>query len=173
MKKMYWKCQILNTLPSNPEKAEENFSIRYHFIREYLEELFNRPQLKGDGNIFHDPCSQKLMDYMNNKDISFFFTGIAINLFNLRPEICTLLYIRTPDWFEYNSMKAPIGERFFGNEEFKNSGYAKSDCPFGFHIRYNNQDTELVSNGRLYPDRMVPSGAAAFWLGIDVLRSIL
>ncbi len=37
------------------------------------------------------------------------FTGVAINLLNLRPEICTLLLIKTDDWIKnHNTMNAEM-----------------------------------------------------------------
>ena len=163
--------------PAGPHRVKEEFSIRYHFNREYLEELFNRPQPLASGessfNFYQDPCFMRLQHYQEQKEALFLLTGVAVNLLNLRPEICTLLFIKTPEWFTYHSKGAPYQQRFCCNEEFCEIGDQKrKHSLFGFRIPYTDRDSDLIKAGGLYPDRIVPSGAAAFWLGIDTLRSI-
>lgn len=164
--------------PSSLEKAGEEFSITYHFGREYLEEVFNRPEFDEEthsyGYFLADPCWQKLQNYLERKEAQFLLTGVGVNLLNLRPEICTLLFIRNPEWFEYHSVLAPPEQRFFLSEEFL--GYGNQEQrhgQLGLHLLYSGQDDELMRAAALLPSRIVPSGAAAFWLGIDTLRKIL
>jgi len=164
--------------PTTPHRVKEEFSIRYHFHREYMEELFNRPQFSAQGDppfhFYQDPCFLRLQRYQEQKEALFLLTGVAVNLLNLRPEICALLFIKNPEWFEYHFRQAPSQQRFCCNEEFlEGKNQREKNSPFGFRIPYTDQNDDLIKTGNLYPDKMVPPGAAAFWLGIDTLRSIL
>ena len=165
--------------PTKPHGIKEEFSITYHFHREYMEELFNRPHFSALGDppfhFYQDPCFLRLQRYQEQKEALFLFTGVAVNLLNLRPEICTLLFIKNPEWFAYHFRQAPSQQKFCCNEEFLEAKNQHSEkiLPFGFQIPYTDLDDDLIKTGNLYPDKMVPSGAAAFWLGIDTLRSRL
>ena len=47
-----------------------------------------------------------------------FFTGVAVNLLNLRPEVCLLLHIEDGNWWKHHSQSPDELERFHFNWEF-------------------------------------------------------
>ena len=47
-----------------------------------------------------DPQLQLLDELVARNEADFVPTGIAVNLLNLRPEICALIAFHTPEWSE-------------------------------------------------------------------------
>lgn len=72
-------------------------SITDTVLREFAEELFG---LQGTGEQWWNDTEPiaELRAIFDDGDASLEFTGIAMNLVNLRPEVCTLLRIDTPTW---------------------------------------------------------------------------
>lgn len=94
--------------PSKPNTV----SITDTVMREFAEELFG---LHGDGDrwwVDTEPVKE-LRVMLDADSASLEFTGIAINLVNLRPEVCTLLRIDTPMW------RQRWGDRLAMNWEFE------------------------------------------------------
>jgi len=150
------------------------YSIVHNVYREYLEELFGAPEIFNgpDPNYFYsDERLQYLQSLMNDCQAKLYFTGIGVNLLNLRPEICTLLVISTPEWYKKGD-KEPE-HRWKINEEFTHirEGVAPAGEFVGSFSLDN--DLEMIKKASIYPDRTVPAGAAAFWLGVDTLRELL
>lgn len=79
-----------------------------------------------------------------------YFTGIAINLYNLRPEICTMVIIDRPPALQ-------LGDEFLPGARV---------VPFG-------SDAHLVRALQLHTTPITPPGAAALFLGARVLRKLL
>lgn len=154
----------------------EEFSVQHNIFREYLEELFSRPEpedTEGDYRYFYgDPRLKYLRALISAGEARLLLTGVAVNLLNLRPEICTLLLIRSPEWYEKGSDDPTLQWHF--NEEFANIlNLPNRPEELVGRVPLSQKDIELLQSGFVYPSRTVPAGAAAFWLGIDTLRSIL
>jgi hypothetical protein len=81
---------------------------------------------------------------------SLYLSGVAVNLLNLRPEICTLLVIDDP---------GPLTP----NHEFL-PGLARVPVA---------SDASLIRALHLHPGSITPPGAAALFLGTRLLRSLL
>jgi hypothetical protein len=79
-----------------------------------------------------------------------YFTGIAINLYNLRPELCTMVIVERPPALQ-------LGDEFLPGARV---------VPFG-------SDTHLVRALQLHTTPITPPGAAALFLGATVLRKLL
>jgi len=162
---------------------EEEFSVAHNIYREYLEEIFNRPEPKeGESEpryFYNDPCLTDLLDLLGRRKAQLFFTGLAVNLLNLRPAICTLLLIKDPNWYKSHSESGPEELRIKLNDEWVKNVRELQEIMKrrkevkAVKISYSDNDADLIEKGVLRPSQMVPSGAAAFWLGIDVLRKIL
>ncbi len=153
----------------------EEFSVQHNIFREYLEELFSRSEpedTEGDYRYFYgDPRLKYLRALISVDKVKLLLTGVAVNLLNLRPEICTLLLIQSPEWYEKSSEEPQL--RWHFNEEFA-SILNRPNRPEELvgRVPLSQKDMELLQSGFVYPSRTVPSGAAAFWLGVDTLRSI-
>ncbi len=114
---------------------------------------------------------QQLLDTQNAQ---LYLTGVAVNLLNLRPEICTLLLIRSSNWYKHYTQDSVGSEQFQFNQEWATALNREGDKhSLTGHIRYGATDHEMMQEAPLYADQMAPPGAAAFWLGIDMLRRVL
>jgi len=97
-----------------------------------------------------------------------------VNLLNLRPEICTLLLMRSSEWYKHYTQGSVGKEQFQFNQEWATALNREGDkCSLSGRIRYRATDHEMMQEAPLHADQMVPPGAAAFWLGLDVLRRVL
>lgn len=160
---------LLHVIPSGMFQKLYNFKddfndIKENLYKEYAEELFgisHKPK-KGKGrpiSIHQDNESKEPIADLKRSIIkgeaSLEITGLAVDLLSLRPEICMLLYIKSPDWWEKHRNHIET------NQEAKQVR----------RVTYSNNENELLKE--ICPDKTIPAGAAAFWLGIDKLRKIL
>lgn len=149
---------------------EQEYSIIHNLKREYLEELFNRPEPQkneGDFSDFYgDPRLVFLEHLIENGSAAVYFSGTAINLLNLRPEICLLLLIKSNDWYSYHRTNNTAGLRFQLNEEWATLSGQPGRIPL------NITDDLLCEKFGLVPGKIAPAGAAALWLGLDLLRQL-
>jgi len=183
----------LHVIPSfmfEPEAGDvkNEYSVRHNVFREYLEELFNKRELESPPatatfDWFYDgyPDLQFLFRLLDNRDeAELLFTGLAVDLFCLRPEILTLLLIRSPDWWESHK-KGNRGRqlsRIEVNYEFKTQRELSPERrDIIVKVKLNSflrpQTTEVWSSYLADRSRWVPPGAAAFYLGLEVARKKL
>ncbi|OUJ69198.1 hypothetical protein [Hymenobacter crusticola] len=151
---------------------EYEYDIRYNVLREYLEELFSvEENLSNDHpDIIYSDCRlQYLLQLFEQGKAALYFTGVAVNLLNLRPEICTLLVISSPEWYEKCTHDPAHYWKF--NKEFQriNDDVRPKEYIGAFSL---STDEAMIETASLYPNRTVPVGAAAFWLGVDTLREL-
>ncbi|MEZ4494246.1 MAG: hypothetical protein R3C29_13150 [Dehalococcoidia bacterium] len=97
----------------------------------------------------------------------FEFTGVAMDLANLRPEICVLIYLEQPRSFrlnyEYGTITGPTGDLALDRERRKL-------LPITIATASGPVDHDALHI--LDPAETVPSGAAAFWLGVERAREL-
>lgn len=145
-------CGQLHVVPSGMfdfADARRDYHVGAKLREEYAEELF--PMV--------DPALEYLDVLLRTGDAQLLFTGVAMDLLNLRPEICTLLVIHTPEWFE-QARQARLNDEFL-----------PETAAGGFHgWVYLASDEVMIQEAGLVPERMIPPGAAAFWMGVDLLR---
>lgn len=162
--------------PTVTTNFSNEFSITHNVYREYLEEIFSVPEMEllpentHWNQFYSDVRLQYLMSLISEGSAKLYFTGVAINLMNLRPEVCTLLVIDNPEWYKRCQGKSEYGWKF--NSEFANK---KDKLVSGSKLVSSltlAEDNEMFKTGNLDPHEMVPAGAAAFWLGVDVLQKI-
>jgi hypothetical protein len=95
-------------------------------------------------------------------------------LLNLRPEICTLLLIRSPEWYQHHTDQRFPHEQFHLNQEWAMAARPEGDAEAAMHsVPYRATDEAFLELAEIAPVNMVSPGAAAFWLGVDLLRRIL
>jgi hypothetical protein len=148
--------------------VRREYSVRHNVFREYLEELFgveemrlSKGELALDWFYDHEELAY-LRSLLDAGSAELLLTGFAVNMLNLRPEICTLLLIRDPNWRR---------RRIAGNWEFetpqqmfdRRQDYIRP-------VDVNRGDDEIAAELARLPGTFVPPGAAAFWLGVDVAR---
>ena len=157
--------------------VQEEYSIRHSILREYLEEAFDMPEGSGEEShnyFYKDPRLRRLTSMLGTGQAALFLTGVSVDLLTLRPEICTLLWIKSSDWFSYHSVNAPEEEAFKLNFEFE-PRKIDSENPFAVvvPVEFSSNDEELLKTTYLSPRQMTPAGASTFWLGVDKLRELL
>ena len=174
------RAGLLHVIPGfmfqpTTDHMDYEYSVTHNIYREYLEELFNFPEQiekrLHPNHFYSDKRLQYLKSLIAKGEAKLYFTGVTINLLNLRPEICTLLYITTPEWYEKCQNDSDL--RWEINDEFTNihEGIAKPEEFIG-GLSFSHDDSQMIKDASLYPHRTVPAGAGAFWLGIDTLRDL-
>ena len=116
----------------------------------------------------------KKQDLEKKKKARFYFTGVAINLLNLRPEICTLLLIKDPNWIKNHGRAKKV------------NGYQLTKLNFNWEYKSGDRSTnisegkgridltaDLVMPDNFKPEKFVPPAVAALKLGVDVAREEL
>jgi len=156
------------------DEVDKEFSIVHTVLREYLEEVFNVPESDYFGapaqSFYGDSRIEYLLSLIDDGKAGLYLSGIAVNLLTLRPEVCTLLWIRDEAWWQHHSRDSPRTEHIHINKEFESAYRSKTAVG---SVPYRDSDEELLEETALDPIGMVPSGAAAFWLGVDTLRNLM
>lgn len=150
------------------------YSVTHNVFREYLEELFCVKEVAHPRSIvsvdyFYDNRNLKFLRSLIGKgDARLLLTGLAVNLLNLRPEICTLLYINSPDWFEKHRTGSDGLDPIELNEEWQASGKSGVGAkPWSWITRQCPPSVKIA-----------PAGAAALYLATrtveqeQLLRSV-
>jgi transcriptional regulator with XRE-family HTH domain len=107
----------------SPEVLRSQFSIHATVVREFVEELYGVEELEtGDGRVDHTAIyrrreAQVLAEMLKTGDAKLLYTGVAVNLLALRPEICTLLVIDDPGWYEEESGQLRICDEYLRQSE--------------------------------------------------------
>lgn len=146
----------------------EEFDVVHNFKREYLEELLNRPESSGTEAVpdyfYSEPPLIYLQQLFDSKQAHLELLGIAVDLLNLRPEICMLLTIDTPEWADKHGREAKDDKmKFHTNLEFVKTtdNYVRT---FTFPI-----PPERL--GELSPDKLAPPAAVCLWAANERLLS--
>lgn len=151
----------------DPWDREEPYDVYENILREYLEEVYDikKPEAcPQDRNWYRSVDLVRELDEMiqDGKKASLYLTGLTINLLNLRPEICTLLVIRDLQWRDKSLFR-----RSKQQWEYDQDGATK--------VSIADSDTKILSRARGFvaPGKIVPPGAAAFWLGVRLARTVI
>jgi hypothetical protein len=147
-----------------PAVGDQNdFSVVHNTYREYLEELFGLKEAKKAPAVlsydyfYNNPNLRFLRDLITRGDASFLLTGIAVDLLNLRPEICTLIRIETPEWFEKHRVGADGLSRIQLNDEFSAGLSAVS--------------LSRVKIAGIRAEDLAPPAGAALYLALQVAKA--
>jgi transcriptional regulator with XRE-family HTH domain len=159
--------------------------------RELLKELFNESwDNKNSVGYRTRPPIRFLRKLIDEKRATLFVVGYGYGVFSLRPEILMLLRIDSPDWFRVHYERDVRGYERFGLESYE-PAFNEEFLP-GEYPRYITLGNDrgwldpksleeefvlgLVNNGITPVDgpfhaaHWNAAGAAAFWLGLQVLR---
>jgi hypothetical protein len=161
----------------------QEFDFDLNLRREYLEELYREEDLEvGEGQL--DPrffCSnralRKLDELLHDGRAQLLYTGTVVNLLYLRPEICTLLLIRDPQWWrEEGTMSAGRFLRFNPHEFLMELETVPGDVRLNRKLTVRiDLDARLrpVDVGLLARANMVPPAIGAIHLGLRAARRLL
>jgi hypothetical protein len=134
----------------------EETSAKKRILCEYLEEIHGDEKYAVATESF-----EQMMQHKYLKEITrlteegkchFFFSGVAVDLVNLRPELCFVLLVK-----EYSEM---LVEHPFGNFEYNKKEVLKNPI----------KDLEAERLPQFRPEEMVASGAACIWEGYKLLK---
>ncbi len=171
---------------------EGQWDLEDFLYREYLEELFCEEwEGKHDRRYRSRPAVKFLRALLEAGEAKLYLTGFGYSLWSLRPEMLLLLRIDTPDWYRVHHWgEIPDRWQTLGlddarlqfNKEFlpvSSSQYIALSregtwlTPQGLEepLSWGLKSAHVVPVGSpLHPAHWVPPGAAALWLGWQVLR---
>jgi hypothetical protein len=147
-------------------------------MREFVEELYGVEELEtGDGRvdpqaIYHRREARLLSDLLGAGDAALLYSGVAVNLLALRPEICTVLVIDDPGWYQRECGELRICDEYLQQCE---QAELLPDQRWVQLINVERHDLELDPWWRehLRARTVVPPGVAAIDLGLRVARSVV
>jgi transcriptional regulator with XRE-family HTH domain len=154
------------------------FSVADTVMREFVEELYGVEELEtGDGRvdpeaIYHRREARLLSDMLRAGDAALLYSGVAVNLLALRPEICTVLVIDDPGWWERECGELRICDEYLQQCE---QAELLPDQRWVQLINLGRHDLELDLWWRehLRARTVVAPGVAAIDLGLRVARSVV
>jgi len=143
----------------------QEYSVTHNIYREYLEELFDVPEVRRSPSViaydyfYNNPNLGFLRGLLKAGDAQLLLSGVAISLLNLRPEICALLHIDSPEWYDAHKAGGQGLSRIALNEEWQSANLSV-------------QPLTSIKRGFPSPDEMVPTGAAALFLAVQTAAEL-
>lgn len=153
---------LLHVVPAGMFEApnpDDPWSVEMNVWRELLEEVYNEKEQHGSGGAeLPDSIRSKepiktLLRLLKGGEAEFAVTGICCDLLNLRPEICTVLFVKSREFCEVRRMKI--------NWEYEPEG------PSGKFARPWKTIDEVIGEEQ---DYFVASGAVCLGLGRQWIR---
>jgi hypothetical protein len=136
----------------DPHRARRDFSVRRNFVREWLEELYGTDERElADPEA--EPAIARLTEALRSGQADLRYTGVAVDLLTLRPEICLLLAIHDPEWLRDEPLRLSWE-------------HSREDWFLALDADLRPADGRVVT-----PSVIVPAAAAGIWLAIRALRA--
>lgn len=150
----------------HPAKKEE-WSIRHHVYREFLEELFGVEEYSRE-NMFDHPALLDLIRMEGEKQAGLYLVGVALNLLTLRPDICLTLLIHDPDWWE----RIHHDDGLFQIDTTAEAQGSLLTIPITPENTAQARSAEAFLSKETVIE-MVPQAIVALWEGIGVARNYI
>jgi hypothetical protein len=146
----------------------EEFSLTHTFYREYLEELCGRDEVADGTSVLpdyfqRDPNYLYLKGLIDGGEATLTLSGVVVNPLNLRPEVCLLLCIATPEWFASHA----VGRGELSHIEFGDASWASLQ-----RSGPNVIPVTSIEGGGMEQETIVPPGAGAVVLGLRAAREL-
>jgi hypothetical protein len=152
--------------------AIEEWDIQHTVLKEYAEELFNETLRKNAQNYKYFYRTSRpvasLLAAIRRGSCTLSTTGLIINQLNFRPEICMLLLVRDPDWWEAESAMMQHNWEYVNRQELLR--LASTQDKYWTDLRLDDVEFQFNEFFGTSPAMWVPSGLAALWLGVDAAR---
>jgi hypothetical protein len=156
---------------------EGQFSVFATAVREFVEELSGvEEQETGDGRVDPQAISRRrearlLNDMLEHGSAALPCTGVGVNLLALRHEICTVLVIDDPGWYERECGELRICDEYLQQCEQTD---LLPDQRWVQLLSLDRHGLELEPRWRddLSARNIVAPGAAAIDLGLRVARAV-
>jgi len=171
------------------------YTVAHNIFREYYEEVYDnkdvrRSEDKPHATWFYDepPLQTLFKMFATNREepsrgAKLYYTGLAVDLLNLKVDICALLVIREPDWFEqYITGEPAINDphRINLSEEYlrlhETHLIPKELESFVNKVKVRmklDRSLNLRQPELLRPRYMLPTTCAVIDLGLKVARRII
>jgi hypothetical protein len=145
----------------------QEFSITHNVYREYLEELCGRGEVAVGSSpsvdyFQRDPNYLYLKQLIDRGEATLTLSGVVVNPLNLRPEVCLLLCIATPEWFASHA----AGSSGLSRIEFGKESWSALQRPGP-----NVIPVATIEGGGMAQETIVPPGASAVILGLRAARA--
>lgn len=146
--------------PMNDNQMQEEWSLKHHLYREYLEELVGMEE--GNSAISDHPALHDLQAMEADGRATIQLTGVSINLLTLRAEISTVLVIHDASWWQ--SLQSGKNGYRLNTPETQNQLHL---------IPIDTDESALAHLPDNYYLNMVPQAIPALWDGIDTARLLI
>ena len=165
-------------IPSeSADLLQGQFSVAATVVREFVEELYGVHELEtGDGRVDPDAIFRRrearfLEAMLKAGDAALLYSGVAVNLLALRHEICTVLVINDPGWYEHECGELRICDEFMQQCQ---QAELLPDQRWVQLVNLDRHDLALEPRwqGALRASTIVAPGAAAVDLGLRVARAV-
>jgi hypothetical protein len=167
-------CHVIPAGMFQPELGDvaTEWSIKHNVLKEYGEELFSERIDESflDATYFYSQWLgvASLLGALDEGKCELLITGLVVNLFNLRPEICCLLLVRDHTWWaQQKRTMRPNWEYAPRQKILDTSKRVQSDFSLA------SIEQEFGSQFAASAGMWVPPGLAALWLGVDAARRAL
>ncbi len=158
-----------NGSPGRPWGAYEADDVLRAVLTEYAEETHGHRKLETNRD------REKLDAVAAVKELArvarIEVTGIAIDLANLRPEVCVLLFIHEPGWAARQPWKLNYEYSEHGQPTARKSKKQKAEFT-AITVSVAGEALNESARRLLDPEQTVAAGAAAFWLGVGRAREL-
>lgn len=175
--------------PKDQRYAEE-WNISHHIYRELAEELFDLELEKTPGDTPRRFYSiQDVAELVGMIEAGkqgkpgahLFVTAVMVNLLNLRPEVCTLLIIDDPAWYQRHDQAKDGCHPFKRNWEFASDEELRKKRGKFFWLEPLTQHGSPLTDAALSTilgDQIKPTnfsipGVVTFWFGMGIFRQQL
>jgi transcriptional regulator with XRE-family HTH domain len=165
-------------IPSeSTDLLQSQFSVFATVAREFVEELYGVEELEtGDGRvdpqaIYRRREARLLTDMLEYGGAALLYTGVGVNLLALRHEICTVLIIEDPGWYERECGELRICDEYL--QQCQQTDLLP-DQRWVQLISLDRHGLEMEPSWRdaLSARNVVAPGAAAVDLGLRVARAV-
>jgi transcriptional regulator with XRE-family HTH domain len=161
----------------SPDLLQGQFSVFATAVREFLEELYGVEELEtGDGRvdpqaIYRRREARLLNDMLEHGSAALLYTGVGVNLLALRHEVCTVLVIDDPGWYERECGELRICDEYLQQCQQMD---LLPDQRWVQLISLERHGLEMEPRWRdaLSARNIVAPGAAAIDLGLRVARAV-
>lgn len=154
-------------------QERDDFNITNTILRELAEELFDYQDLTAtDVNVKSDswapyPEIVALQELLQKGEAELVIAGVAMDLFNLRPEIIAVLVVHSADW-----LKQYQSQIRFSTSEYVSDADSESAADGYESYRDIDDDSVFQPDGEFSPANGVPVGAACLILGLPIARQL-
>ena len=170
-------CSNRSSPSESADLLQEQFSVFATVAREFVEELYGVQELEtGDGRvdpqaIYRRREARLLSDMLKHGSAALLYAGVGVNLLALRHEICTVLVIDDPDWYERECGELRICDEYLRQCEQTD---LLPDQRWVQLISLGRHGLEMEPRWRdaLSARNIVAPGAAAIDLGLRVARAV-